>query len=297
MTDVNTLIKNEKLLSTIQTRQKNLHVLSKYLSELESQLALIFASSPDIIVFLDKQARIIKMSDAAFPILGYTRSELIGRCLWDFIIPEDLQQTKKHFESLNSKKVVSYRQKQALVNHWLSKDGEPVKLVWRFSVCDEREQHTIGIASDITEFGANDRYTIKLLQKAVESSTDGIIVIDAEHSDNTIVYANQSFEEITGFSQAETLGQHFCFAQTEESKESRAMNTVRLSIQNGKGCDVLLQGVRKNGDVFYNRLTLSPVVERGIMVNYIGVFKDATCEIGVKYEWSPNTQMGFCELK
>ena len=250
MTNVDTLLKNEKLLSTIQTRQKNLHVLSKYLSELESQLALIFASSPDIIVFLDKDANIIKMSDAAFPILGYTRTELNKRCLWDFIAPEDLEETKKHFNNLRSKKVFSSEERNAFVNHWISKEGEHVKLVWRFSVCDEREQHTIGIASDITEFGSNDRYTVKLLQKAVESSTDGIVITDAEGPDNAIIFVNPSFEKMTGYTADEAIGQNCCFIQTEESLDSRVMHTVKHSIESGKGCDVLLQGTKKCGETF-----------------------------------------------
>jgi PAS domain-containing protein len=84
------ITENEKLLEAIHSRQGSLNNLSVYLTELESQLALIFAASPDIIVFLDKEATIIKISDAAFTILGYTRSDLIGRSLWDFISAEDV---------------------------------------------------------------------------------------------------------------------------------------------------------------------------------------------------------------
>ena len=53
---------NERLLKGIETRQDNLNTLSKYLSELESQLSLIFAASPDIIVFLDKNSNIVKIT-------------------------------------------------------------------------------------------------------------------------------------------------------------------------------------------------------------------------------------------
>jgi len=56
--------KNEEILKTIENRQRTLNGLSKYLSELESQLALIFAASPDIIVFLDDESKIIKISSA-----------------------------------------------------------------------------------------------------------------------------------------------------------------------------------------------------------------------------------------
>ena len=61
----NLSFENEQILRKIESRQQTLNGLSKYLSELESQLALIFAASPDIIVFLDENSKILKISDAA----------------------------------------------------------------------------------------------------------------------------------------------------------------------------------------------------------------------------------------
>ena len=61
----------------------------------------------------------------------------------------------------------------------------------------------------------------------------------------------------------------------------------------GKGCDILLQNIKKNGEVFYNRLMISAVKEGDDVINHIWISKDVTDEIGVKYEWSPNTERGF----
>jgi PAS domain S-box-containing protein len=146
-TSINNILKNEKLLSDIRLRQKNLHNLSNYLSELESQLALIFAASPDIIVFLDEKAHIVKISNAVRTILGYEREEMVNHSIWDYIATEDLEKTKKFFNNVQDKKIVYGGNKHCLVNHWIGKNGEKVRLIWRFSVCDEREHHTIGVAS------------------------------------------------------------------------------------------------------------------------------------------------------
>lgn len=288
--------KNEEILKTIENRQRTLNGLSKYLSELESQLALIFAASPDIIVFLDDESKIIKISDAAFTILGYTRADLIGRTIWEFIDPNDAEEMRKKFLDLRDKKLSYFEDQKAFVNHWISKSGNKVKLVWRFSLCDERENQTIGVASDITQFGFNNSYSYKLLQKVVESSTDGIVITDAQHSDNVMVYVNKAFEKITGYTSEELLGQNCRMFQTEDTKNSRAITTLKNCIEAGKNCDVLLQNKKKNGEIFYSRLAISAVVEQDVIVNFIGVVRDITDKIDVKYEWSPNAESGFIHL-
>ena len=288
--------KNEEILKTIENRQRTLNGLSKYLSELESQLALIFAASPDIIVFLDDESKIIKISDAAFTILGYSRADLIGRTIWEFIDPNDAEEMRKKFLDLRDKKISYFENQKAFVNHWISKSGNRIKLVWRFSLCDERENQTIGVASDITQFGFNNSYSYKLLQKVVESSTDGIVITDAQHPDNVMVYVNKAFEKITGYTSEELLGQNCRMLQTEDTKNSRAITTLKACIKAGKNCDVLLQNKKKNGDIFYSRLAISAVIEQDVIVNFIGVVRDITDKIDVKYEWSPNAESGFIHL-
>lgn len=294
--NINFASENEKILKAIEDRQQTLNGLSKYLSELESQLALIFAASPDIIVFLDKNSKILKISDAALTILGYSRSELIGKSLWDFIDPEDAEETRQRFSDLKHEKILYFDGHKALVNNWISKSGNKVKLAWRFSLCDERENQTIGVASDVTQFGSNNLYSFKLLQKAVESSTDGIVITDAQHPDNVMVYVNKAYEKITGYTAEELIGNNCRMLQTEDTKNSRALSTLRNCIKNGKNCDVLLQNQRKNGEIFYSRLAISAVIEQGVVVNFIGVVRDITDKIDVKYEWSPNVESGFIHL-
>jgi len=285
-------LENEQLLRGIKDRQANLKELSSYLSELESQLSLIFAASPDIIVLLDKTAKILKISDAAFPTLEYKKEELLGKCLWDFIALDDLDKTKERFLTLQQADC-SDQETKALVNRWISKSGKLVKLVWRFSLFDKEKNHTIGIASDVSIFGANEKYDVKTLQKAVDLATDGVIVTDSLSRHNTIIYVNEAFCKMTGYSQQEFIGRNGKFLQSEECKTSRVLTTLRESIKTGRGCDILLQNVKKNGEIFYNRLMVSAVREGEDVINHIWISKDVTNEVGVKYEWSPNTERGF----
>lgn len=144
------LIENAKLLLNIQQRQSKLEQLSKYLSELESQLALIFSASPDIIVFLDSEANIIKISDAVKTVLGYSRKEMIGKSIWDFFVNEQEKElTKKHFQQLLKDRGMYVFKRTPLVTEWIAKNNDRIRLVWRFAIHDNRENQTIGIASKV----------------------------------------------------------------------------------------------------------------------------------------------------
>ena len=81
------------------------------------------------------------------------------------------------------------------------------------------------------------------------------------------------------------MGQNGKFLQSEECKTARVISTLRNSIKRGTGCDVLLQNVKKNGEVFYNKITVSAVKEKQEIINYLWICKDVTNEIGIKYEW------------
>ena len=287
---------NEKLLRGIKDRQMSLNRLSQYLSQLESQLALIFAASPDIIVFLDEEEKIVKISDAAFTLLGYTKAEMVGQSVWNFISPKDVYETKRHFKELSEKKMVYFdNTNRIFVNHWISKTKELVKLMWRFSLCDERQKYTIGVATDISQFKTNDIYNFKLMQKAMDSSNDGIVIVDVQNG-YTVVYTNKSYEVMTGYQCAELIGTHLLSLQTEDNKNSRVLKTLLNCLSEGKSCDVLLEFKNKNKEIFYNRMAISAVVEHGIIVNFIAVCRDITEKIGTKYEWSPNSESGFIHL-
>jgi len=287
MTKSQLILENEKLLETIHSRQGSLNNLSSYLIELESQLALIFAASPDIIVFLDKNADIIKISDAAFTILGYTRAELIGRSLWEFISTEDLKDSKEKFNQIKTKSVSYFTGNNAFINNWISKEGQKVRLVWRFSLCDEKE---------VSQFGNNHFYNFKLLQNAVNSSTDGIVIIESAEESATAVYVNQAYERMMNTPSEELIGKSFWNNLTNESLHSRAFSTIKTCMLNGTNCDVLLQCHKATGELFYARYAISAVKENNIIAHFIGIIRDISEKIGTKYEWSPNSESGFIHL-
>ena len=293
-TDTESSLENKNLLKSIEERQGELTTLSRYLTELESQLSLIFASSPDIIMLLDNEDRILKISNAARHILGYDKEEMISKQIWDFLVPEDVEITKERQKQIKKETVAYFDGENTFVNNWKTKNNTIARLLWRFSVCVKNQ--LIGVATDITHFGTNAFYNLKLLQSTFDCTTDGIVVTDASKENPPIVYVNKAYEKISGYSHEELVGQTCSVLNTEETTNSRALRTLYKSRKEGKSCDVLLQSRGKDGRLYYAQIFASCVIESGVIINYIGVVRDVTDLIGIDYDWSPNTERGFYPL-
>ena len=100
-----------------------------YVEELEktkSQLDKIMSGSLDMICTIADDDTILKISAASEQILGYRPDELIGKNLFDFLYPEDLEKTKEIANNIVKKKgnVANY------YNRYQHKNGSLVFLEW-----------------------------------------------------------------------------------------------------------------------------------------------------------------------
>lgn len=285
--------KSEEILLSIEKRQDALVDLSSYLTQLESQLALIFAASPDIILFIHRDGRIIKSSQAVWKILGYNRDELVGKYIWEFIHPDDRTKTESVRSKLIEDGLLYFDDKEYFTNRWMKKDGSYAKLAWRFSFYDSHSDHTIGFATDVTSLVIENPFNFGLLHKAIALTQDGIVITDNTVYDNPIIYVNPAFCKNTGYSHEELVGQNCRLLQYPDLIQ-QAKITLKDAIRRGEGCEVLLKNLKKNGEVFYNHVLISPIVEEDKVTHYIGISRNLTSLIdsGV-YNWSPTAQNGF----
>lgn len=123
------------------------------------------------------------------------------------------------------------------------------------------------------------RVTPELLATALASTNDGIVITTAPEDDCKIIYVNKAFLNITGHSEEEVLGRNTRFLQ-EKGSDGPARKTMRNAIAQGKSCHVRIKNFKKNGELFWNELSLSPVVISGNKPDfYIGVQKDVTQEV------------------
>jgi PAS domain S-box-containing protein len=124
----------------------------------------------------------------------------------------------------------------------------------------------------------------ELLTQALDASISGIILTDNTQPDNPIVYSNLAFEKISGYSRKEIIG-HNCRFLQQDDRGQEARTVLKNAIKNGTECRVEIRNYRKNGELFWNELYMSPVYdESGIVTHFIGVQNDISARKKLEQE-------------
>ena len=119
----------------------------------------------------------------------------------------------------------------------------------------------------------------KLLQMVINASNDGIVVAEQEGEDNILIYANPAFERLTGYQADDILYQDCRFLQAGD-RDQPGLHAIRQAIHEGRACRQILRNYRKDGSLFWNELSITPVFNEADQLTYfIGIQRDVTTEV------------------
>ncbi|MFA7428833.1 MAG: diguanylate cyclase [Rhodospirillaceae bacterium] len=117
---------------------------------------------------------------------------------------------------------------------------------------------------------------LRLRNRAVEASSQGIIIVDATHDDLPILYANPAFTAITGWEAAEVQGRHPRFLHGTDVGQS-GPSDIRQAVSESREGIAVLRNFRKDGTPFWNELLVAPVTDsKGRVTHYVGIQRDIT---------------------
>ncbi|MDP5171508.1 MAG: ATP-binding protein [Bacteroidia bacterium] len=118
-----------------------------------------------------------------------------------------------------------------------------------------------------------------LLEQAIHNAVTGVVISDCSLPDMPLIYFNPAFEKLTGYPKEEILGFNCRFLQGPETDQSQ-IDKLRSSVQAGQTCTITLLNYKKNGEKFWNELTISPVKnEEGDLTHFIGIQVDVTSKV------------------
>ena len=118
---------------------------------------------------------------------------------------------------------------------------------------------------------------LRLRTRAVDASTNGIVVTDSRLRGMPMVFVNEGFLRITGYSREEALGQSCGFLQGDD-RQQPALKQLRHALLHGEPSRVVLRNYRKDGSLFINDLAVAPIHDEdsGALTHYVGVITDIT---------------------
>ncbi|SJM96556.1 PAS domain-containing protein [Crenothrix polyspora] len=124
----------------------------------------------------------------------------------------------------------------------------------------------------------------QILSSILDECVNGVTLADPDLEGTPIVYANKAFETLTGYSQEEIVGYNCRFLQGED-REQEARFQIAEAIKTHKPIEVTLRNYRKNGELFFNRLKITPLLSRkGQVIYYLGVQYDVTFQVNANKE-------------
>ncbi len=123
-----------------------------------------------------------------------------------------------------------------------------------------------------------------VLSQILDSCVNGITLSDPDQEDNPLVYANEAFELITGYSREEILGRNCRFLQGDD-RDQEGIEQIRQAMRENKSVTFTLRNYRKDGELFYNRFSIRPLFDRqGQVIYYLGVQYDVTNQVQAEEE-------------
>mgnify|MGYP000002912590 CR=1 FL=1 len=113
-------------------------------------------------------------------------------------------------------------------------------------------------------------------ERALDEAPVGVTLADPDREDDPLVYVNEGFERITGYSPSECYGRNCRFLQGEHT-DPEPVARLREGIDAREAVSVELRNYRADGTPFWNRITVTPVEDDdGQVQALLGIQRDVT---------------------
>ena len=217
--------------------------------------------------------QILEANLTAARLLGMERGVLLGQSLSCFVATEGQDVYYQH-----RKAMLAANQPQTCEVTMVKRGGTPFDARIQ-SVGIPDKEGTVSkwrtVIGDVTERKRAEQ-ALRVRDRAMAAAANGIIITDWNQSDNPIIYGNPAFENISGYTLDEVLGHNARFLQGDDC-EQEGLKEVRTAIGQGHECQVVVRNYRKDGTLFWNELTISPVRDKkGQVAHFVGIQNDIT---------------------
>ncbi|MEZ4772643.1 MAG: PAS domain S-box protein [Bacteroidia bacterium] len=237
----------------------------------------LFNLSLDLLCIMGTDGYFKKINPGFQRMLGYSQEELLSKPFIEFVHPEDLENTREEFErQILGVPTIHFE------NRYICKNGSVKWLAW--TARPEPERGILySVARDVTQQKKNEE-SMRIRDRAMWSSSNGLLITDPNQEDNPIIYVNPAFEKISGYTREEVLGRNCRFLQMGD-RNQRGLEIIHNAFEEGKECKVVLRNYKKTGELFYNEVKISPVTDSdGKITHFVGILNDISERLKSEHE-------------
>ena len=102
---------------------------------------------------------------------------------------------------------------------------------------------------------------------AFSRSSIAMVLSNPRLEDNPLVYVNQAFEKLTGYTASLAIGNNCRFLQGEETKESD-VRKLREAIAEGRDISLVIDNHRADGSAFRNAVVITPLKDENDEIEF-----------------------------
>ena len=117
----------------------------------------------------------------------------------------------------------------------------------------------------------------KYLLDILDQAKNGITITDPNLPDNPLIYVNQAFTDLFGYTRDEVIHKNCRFLQGDD-REQLGLDEIRRAIAEKTNVTVTLRNYDKERHLVYNEITISPIFDKetGKLMYFLGVQKDVS---------------------
>ncbi len=234
----------------------------------ENRYRNLVENMDEIVFALDASGDFTFISPTVERFSGAPPERFVGRHFSEFVHPDDLSGLTDSMErALNGHPEshefrVLHADGRALHVH---ASGYPL-------VQGKRTIGLSGIMADITERRESEQ-SLQRLSTAIDQTGEAVVITGA---DGDIVYVNPAFENITGYSREEIVGEQLAILDGGE-QDNAHVREMWEAVEAGQTWQGRISNRRKDGELLEEDVTVSPVRDaEGRIVNYVRVSHDTT---------------------
>lgn len=118
----------------------------------------------------------------------------------------------------------------------------------------------------------------ELKSRVVDEAPIGITIATTTtgEGDNPLIYLNEAFAEMTGYGWEDAVGQDCRFLQGTDT-DDEPVTELAAAIEEERPTTVVLKNYTKDGESFWNELTIAPLYDpTGSLTHYVGFQRDVS---------------------
>ncbi|WP_044873106.1 EAL domain-containing protein [Pseudomonas sp. LFM046] len=116
---------------------------------------------------------------------------------------------------------------------------------------------------------------LALSNLALQASPLGVTIADARQPDQPLIYCNPAFEQMSGYSREEALGNNWRFLLHHDRNQSE-LPRLQDALDRGEQCHLVLRNYRKDGSLFWNEITVAPMHDAQGISHFVALQHDVS---------------------